>query len=74
MTMLTQTAVSLAFELGLHKPPANGAKRCKFRRHVPEQQQAGQKRTLEERRTILALFHLSSSYVYLHHLPRPPAA
>ncbi|KAJ4320921.1 hypothetical protein N0V84_005625 [Fusarium piperis] len=59
--MLTQMAVSLAFELGLHTPPANVAKRCKFGRYVPEQQEAGRERTLEERRTILALFHLSSS-------------
>ncbi|KAM6510080.1 hypothetical protein FALCPG4_017709 [Fusarium falciforme] len=61
MTMLTQMAVSLAFELGLHKPPVNGAQRCKFGRSVAEQQQARRERTLEERRTILALFHLSSS-------------
>ncbi|KAL6365774.1 hypothetical protein LRP88_00349 [Fusarium phalaenopsidis] len=66
MTMLTQMAVSLAFELGLHKPPVNGAQRCKFGRSVAEQQQARRERTLEERRTILALFHLSSSYVYAH--------
>ncbi|RSL90939.1 hypothetical protein CEP51_000462 [Fusarium floridanum] len=61
MTMLTQMAVSLAFELGLHKPSTNGAQRCKFWRNVPEQQQARRERTLEERRTILGLFHLSSS-------------
>lgn len=65
MTMLTQMAVSLAFELGLHKPPVNGAQRCKFGRSVAEQQQARRERTLEERRTILALFHLSSSYVFV---------
>ncbi|KAH7254985.1 hypothetical protein B0J15DRAFT_495039 [Fusarium solani] len=61
MTMLTQMAVSLAFELGLHKHPVNGAQRCKFGRSVAEQQQARRERTLEDRRTILALFHLSSS-------------
>ncbi|KAF5012752.1 hypothetical protein FDECE_1172 [Fusarium decemcellulare] len=62
MTMLAQMAVSLAFEMDLHRhPPSKISRRCKFGRNVAEQQEPQDQRTLEERRTMLALFHLSSS-------------
>jgi hypothetical protein len=63
MGMLTQLAVSIAFDLGLHHDvPTNRAWRIRAGRsgthssHQPV-------RTMEERRTILAVFHLTSSYV-----------
>lgn len=49
MNMLTQLALSLATELGLHKDVSMN--------HPGR----GKLRTLEERRTMLAVFHLTSS-------------
>lgn len=64
MVTITQLAVSLAFDLGLQKDVAphmlrhsNSIQR-RFRQ--PAKQQT---RTIEERRTMIALFHLTSSYV-----------
>lgn len=62
MTMLTQIAVAMALELNLHKdvvagtpwrPNVSNIIRSKAVQHRP--------RTLEERRTIVALFHLTSA-------------
>lgn len=58
MTMLTQMAVSMAFELDLHcGTPLRG----KPSRLVAHQTSAKSARTLEERRTFAALFHLTSA-------------
>lgn len=64
MTMLSQVAVSLAFELSIQKDIyRNAAQRRQF--GAPDQLRAEpprlEVRTLEERRTILAVFHLTSS-------------
>ncbi|KAI1827783.1 hypothetical protein F4861DRAFT_288786 [Xylaria intraflava] len=62
MTMLAQLAVSLASELNLHKDvPANIARRDHPRRILAQKYPEQRIRTLEERRTILAVFHLTSS-------------
>lgn len=64
MTMLSGIAVSLAFEIGLHKdvsvasnvkrgPPESGKLRASDRK--PEI------RSMEDRRTFLAVFHLTSA-------------
>ncbi|KAI0385300.1 hypothetical protein F5Y04DRAFT_182934 [Hypomontagnella monticulosa] len=59
MSMLAQMAVSLALELCIHQEPATSALR---RGRGATQQSARQRpRTMEERRTILAVFHLTSS-------------
>lgn len=59
MTMLSQIAVSLALELNIHQEPVTSALR---RGRASTQQSARQRpRTMEERRTILAVFHLTSS-------------
>ena len=62
MNMLAQLALSLATELGLHKDvsvnhPSHGSSHGSKVYNSP-----GQKiRMLEERRTMLAVFHLTSS-------------
>ncbi|KAF4979049.1 hypothetical protein FZEAL_4680 [Fusarium zealandicum] len=62
MTMLAQMAISLAYELDLHQEPATKTtRRCRPGRDVPEQELVGDRRTLEERRTMIALYHLTSS-------------
>lgn len=63
MTMLSQLAVSIAFELNLHQgTPSSGQLRRGTSSQLRAQRQpTAQERTLEERRTILALFHLTSS-------------
>lgn len=62
MTMLSQLVVSLAFELGLHKDAPSTMTQhnmpSQFGTKLPPKPQL---RTMEERRTILALFHLTSS-------------
>ncbi|KAI1388440.1 uncharacterized protein F4822DRAFT_402841 [Hypoxylon trugodes] len=59
MSKLSQLAVSLAFELGIHHDvPAISPRRHQF----PVQKAPRQHpRTMEERRTMLAVFHLTSS-------------
>ncbi len=54
MTMLSQLAVALAMELNIHKdvPQARTARR---------ENSTPQVRTMEERRTMLAVFHLTCS-------------
>ncbi|OTA65139.1 hypothetical protein K449DRAFT_392224 [Hypoxylon sp. EC38] len=61
MSMLSQLAVSLASELDIHHDyPTRQLRRSRF--PLPAQQPAGRHpRTLEERRTMLAVFHLTSS-------------
>ncbi|KAH8882165.1 hypothetical protein GQ53DRAFT_666369 [Thozetella sp. PMI_491] len=62
MTMLTQIAVSLTFELCLHKDTSTGAAR--FRRNGRLLTQAlttQQSRTVEDRRTVIAVFILAST-------------
>ncbi|KAI1412437.1 hypothetical protein F5Y13DRAFT_163584 [Hypoxylon sp. FL1857] len=61
MSMISQLAVSLAFELDIHHDiPTKTLRRSRF--PLPVQQSARRHpRTLEERRTILAVFHLTSS-------------
>lgn len=58
MTTISQLAVSLAFDLDLHHDPAS--QRDKFIRLLGQttDRRVG---TMEERRTILAVFHLTSS-------------
>lgn len=64
MTMISGIAVTMAIELGLHHdPPPKFTMRNEFGRRVLEQPASQSPRTLEERRTLLALFHLTSSYV-----------
>ncbi|KAI0121427.1 hypothetical protein F4776DRAFT_630812 [Hypoxylon sp. NC0597] len=61
MNMLSQLAVSLASELDIHHDiPTKQLRRSRF--PLPVQQAARRHpRTLEERRTMLAVFHLTSS-------------
>ncbi|KAI0843735.1 hypothetical protein F5Y06DRAFT_302809 [Hypoxylon sp. FL0890] len=61
MSMLSQMAVSLASELEIHHDiPIKTLRRSRF--PLPVQQSARRRpRTLEERRTMLAVFHLTSS-------------
>ncbi|KAI1139781.1 hypothetical protein F5Y05DRAFT_411965 [Hypoxylon sp. FL0543] len=61
MSMLSQMAVSLAFELDIHHDvPTKTLRRSRF--PLPIQQSARRHpRTSEERRTMLAVFHLTSS-------------
>lgn len=62
MTMLTHMAISLAVELGIHRDaPMSVPRRIISGRIVVEQTQVREERTLEQRRTMLALFHLTSS-------------
>ncbi len=56
MTMVAQLAVCLAFELNLHQDVPSTTSRT-----TTQGSQKQHVRTLEERRTILALFHLTSS-------------
>lgn len=64
MTNLTNMAVSVALELGInHDAPTNLPRRIVSGRYVVEQVPGLEQRTMEERRTLLALFHLTSSYV-----------
>lgn len=59
MCMLTQIAISLALELGIHRnPPTAPLRRSRFPNQIVEQPRP---RTMEERRTMLAVFHLSSA-------------
>lgn len=60
MTTLSQMAVSLAFDLDLHKDVYSSSSR-QGRYNQRTTQSGHQTRTLEERRTILALFHVTSS-------------
>jgi hypothetical protein len=62
MTMLSQLAVSLASELGLHNDaPKNMPGQKKSGRVLAQQIPGPQSRIMEERRSILAVFHLMSS-------------
>ncbi|KAI1198256.1 hypothetical protein F5X97DRAFT_299831 [Nemania serpens] len=62
MNMLTQLALSLTTELGLHKDVSMGYLERDNSYGAQAQNRPVQKiRTLEERRTILAVFHLTSS-------------
>lgn len=68
MTMLSQVAVAMAFELGLQKDvaaistkraiSAKGENQLRYQEQVGKKQKA---RSLEERRSILAVFHLTSA-------------
>ncbi|KAI1451221.1 hypothetical protein F4805DRAFT_452224 [Annulohypoxylon moriforme] len=59
MSMLSQIAISLALELGIHRnPPTTPLRRSRIPTQPAERQRP---RTMEERRTMLALFHLSSA-------------
>ncbi|PSR84367.1 hypothetical protein BD289DRAFT_262295 [Coniella lustricola] len=68
MTMLAQVAVAMAFEIGLQKDVAatstkrTGSATNKSQlRYQARPERAKQVRTLEERRSILAVFHLTSA-------------
>ncbi|RYO85816.1 hypothetical protein DL766_003772 [Monosporascus sp. MC13-8B] len=63
MTMLAQLAVSLVFELGIHNDVPTSALRPS--RLLIQQPARLYSRTMEERRTLLAVFHLSSSCLRL---------
>ncbi|KAI2783131.1 hypothetical protein F4815DRAFT_459998 [Daldinia loculata] len=59
MCMLSQLAVSLALELNIHHDtPTRPLRRNRFPTQRPVEQRP---RTIEERRTMLAVFHLTSS-------------
>lgn len=58
MTMLTQMAVSMAFELDLHSGTSPRGRSSSLTAH---QTSARLDRTMEERRTFAALFHLTSA-------------
>jgi hypothetical protein len=72
MTILSQLAVSLAIDLGLQRdiPSSLASRRPKSRRLLtqfyPNPNQ--EVRTMEERRTILALLHLSLTWVLVSSL------
>ncbi|KAI1780619.1 hypothetical protein F4818DRAFT_396279 [Hypoxylon cercidicola] len=58
MCMLSQLAVSLAFELGIHQDsPSNPPRRSRLLAQPTTQRP----RTMEERRAIIALYHLTSA-------------
>ncbi|KAF7559750.1 hypothetical protein G7046_g4416 [Stylonectria norvegica] len=62
MTMLSQMAIAMASELRLYQQrPLTVYRRILSGRYVAEQQPSKTNPTLEERRTILALFHLTRS-------------
>jgi hypothetical protein len=62
MNKLSQLAISLAYDLDLHKATPVHAARHGRSGHVSGQQTATEQvQTLEERRTFVALFHLSSA-------------
>ncbi|KAI1251471.1 hypothetical protein MGN70_006039 [Eutypa lata] len=62
MTMLAQLAVSLTFELGLnHDISASRPRPSKDGQHLTQQPPRHPSRTLEERRTILSVYHVTSS-------------
>ncbi|PKK41338.1 hypothetical protein CI102_14780 [Trichoderma harzianum] len=62
MTMLTQMAVSMAFELDLHKDTTPGiSPRDKPSRLLTRQTYVRPVRTIEERRTFAALYYLTSA-------------
>ncbi|KAF3075519.1 hypothetical protein CFAM422_002544 [Trichoderma lentiforme] len=62
MTMLTQMAVSMAFELDLHKDTTPGiSPRDKPSRLLTRQTYVRPVRTMEERRTFAALYYLTSA-------------
>ena len=64
MSMTTNLAVSVAFELNLHKDvPSLSTLQEKPHRIVMMQSGQQHPRTLEERRALLALYHLSFSSV-----------
>lgn len=64
MHMLTHMAISLAFDLGIQQDPReNKIRRGKGGRSILGPHSAQLVRSLEERRTMIALFHLSSAYV-----------
>lgn len=62
MTMLTQMAVSMAFELDLHKDTPSGTSlRNRPNRLLAHQTSVRPVRTIEERRTFAALYYLTSA-------------
>ncbi|KAH9906340.1 hypothetical protein F4778DRAFT_801578 [Xylariomycetidae sp. FL2044] len=63
MTMLSQMTISMALEMGLDQDSARDVmqRRAYDVRSAPPRPAARRDRTVEERRTILALFHLTSS-------------
>lgn len=64
MSMLSQVAVALAFELGLHKDISAGSTPSKATSGSEElrvRDQSPEIRSMEDRRTILAVFHLTSA-------------
>ncbi|KAI1213591.1 uncharacterized protein F4807DRAFT_408342 [Annulohypoxylon truncatum] len=68
MSMLSQIAVSLALELGIHRnPPTTPLRRSRLPSQPPEKQP----RTMEERRTMLAVFHLSSATWSTYRMTEP---
>ena len=62
MSMLTQLAVSLASDLGIQSDAPHNRKLISKSDRLKALQSPKQRaRTMEERRTMLALFHLTSS-------------
>ncbi|KAI1471988.1 uncharacterized protein F4812DRAFT_201402 [Daldinia caldariorum] len=69
MCMLAQLAVTVALELNIHHDVSTRPQR---RSRFPSQRQADQRpRTMEERRTMLALFHLTSATWLRYRLTEP---
>jgi hypothetical protein len=75
MHMLAQLAVSLAIDLGLHKPPlpSNFLQQSKSWRlgGLPSVSATPRARTVEERRTMLAVYHLTTAAWVAHRRTQP---
>lgn len=61
MNKLSELAVSLAYDLDLHKVVSGAISRHKTTWLLDGRGTVRSKRTLEERRTFVALFHLTSA-------------
>lgn len=60
--MIAQMATSVAFELGLHHDvPANLARKKRIGERLYRNEPEQRSRNLEDQRTMIAVFHLSSS-------------
>ena len=65
MAKITDLAASLAWEMSLHKNTSAQVSRNRGARVLDKRKPKQQERTLEERRAFVALYSLSSSYVYV---------
>lgn len=61
-SVFSQLAISLIFDLSLHKPPGENSMMACFKSPQPNAPMPGKERTMEDRRAILACFHVTSQY------------